>query len=140
MDAVTRTTERIFYDGHCGLCHWAVTFVANRDPEGRTFRFAPLEGETFAGVLPPEERENLPDSMVVQAEDGRLLMKSSGVAHILRRLGGAWAVLGHLLRLIPRPLRDFGYDLIARIRHRLFARPEEVCPLMPPEMRQRFDL
>jgi predicted DCC family thiol-disulfide oxidoreductase YuxK len=32
------------------------------------------------------------------------------------------------------------YDWVARIRYRLFARPADVCPVMPPELRRRFDL
>jgi predicted DCC family thiol-disulfide oxidoreductase YuxK len=133
-------SERIFYDGHCGVCHWAVRFVARHDPAGRTFRFAPLEGEVFSRVLPEAARRRLPDSLVVQTKDGQLLLRSQGLVHILRQLGGVWRLLGELLALVPRPLRDFGYDTFARIRHRLAAPPADVCPLVPPEVRRRFDL
>jgi predicted DCC family thiol-disulfide oxidoreductase YuxK len=76
---------------------------------------------------------------VVQTEQGTLLTRSAGVLHILRRLGGVWRVLAGLLALLPVRLRDRLYDGVAAIRHRIFARPAEACPLMPPPLRTRFD-
>ena len=139
MEQPSTPSGRIFYDGHCGVCHWAVRFVARHDPDGETFRFAPLDGETFSRLLPADERRDLPDSMVVQRADGQLLLRSTGLVYILHRLGGFWRFLAVLLALVPWPLRDFAYDTFARIRHRLVAPPAEVCPLVPPEMGRRFD-
>jgi predicted DCC family thiol-disulfide oxidoreductase YuxK len=132
-------TERLFYDGHCGLCQRSVRLILAEDATGSAFRFAPLQGETFQALVPAKEREALPMSIVVQTEKGALLTRSSGVLHILRRLGGAWRLLAGLLVLLPARLRDRLYDGVARIRHRLFARPGELCPLMPPSLRARFD-
>ncbi len=134
------TTERIFYDGDCGVCHWSVDFVARRDPSGETLRFAPLGGEVFRDRVPLDVGESLPDSIVVQTRSGELLLRSDGVVHILRRLGPVWRLLGRLLALVPRVIRDYGYDRFAERRHRLASKPDGTCPLMPPELRQRFDL
>jgi predicted DCC family thiol-disulfide oxidoreductase YuxK len=136
---ISKRVERLFYDGHCGLCHRSVSFVLRHDREGRTFRFAPLGGSTFQATLSAAERADLPDSIVIRTSDGRLLVRSRAAAHVLRRLGGGWRVLGSLVLVVPRPVADFVYDLVARVRHRLFARPAEVCPLMPVELRGRFD-
>jgi len=129
--------ETIFYDGHCGLCHRSVKFVAPRDDRG-LFDFAPLRGEYIQQVVPAERRERLPDSIVVRTRGGELLTHSSAIAHILKRLGGVWGVVGWALWLIPRPIRNLGYNAVAKVRHRLFARPDEACPLMPPALRGRF--
>lgn len=132
-------TERIFYDGDCGVCHLSVSFVARHDRTGRAFRFAPLGGETFEEAVPAGERAELPDSIVVVTAAGDVLVRSRGVIHILKRLGPFWRAAGALLWLVPRPLRDLGYDAFAAIRHRLARRPEGACPLMPPELGRRFD-
>ena len=132
-------SEMIFYDGDCGVCHWAVGFVARHDPEGRTFRFAPLGGMTFDERVDEATRADLPDSMLVLAQDGRLLLRTGGLVYILRRLGGFWAVLGALLWVVPAPLRNFGYDVFARFRKRFVKQPEGVCPILPPPLRSRFD-
>ncbi len=132
-------TERIFYDGHCGLCHRAVRFVIARDPEGRLFRYAPLGGATFAALVPAERRAGLPDSVVVLTEDGRLLIRSDAFVHILRRLGGFWRFVAGIIGVIPRVIRDGVYDFIARVRYRIFGQRVEVCPVTPAELRARFD-
>lgn len=133
------TLDLMFYDGHCGLCHRAVRFVLDQDREGKLFRFAPLQGETFQRLVASEQRETLPDSVVVMTADGRLLARSEAGLHILRRLGGGWKVLAGVLGVVPRELRDFVYDFVARVRFRVFGRREDLCPVMPAELRTRFD-
>jgi predicted DCC family thiol-disulfide oxidoreductase YuxK len=132
-------TERIFYDGHCGLCHRAVRFVIARDPEGQRFRFAPLQGTTIEKLVPAEQRAGLPDSVAVLADDGRLLVRSDAFIHILRRLGGFWRFAAGIIGVVPRAIRDGVYDFIARVRYRIFGRRVEVCPVTPAKLRARFD-
>jgi len=129
----------LFYDGHCALCHRAVKFVLKHDRSGKAFRFAPLTGPTFQAQVPPERRADLPDSVVVLTEEGALLIRSDAFLHILRRLGGGWRILAGALVVIPRPVRDFAYDFIARIRYRVFGTKDDWCPMVPPDLRARFD-
>ena len=132
-------TELIFYDGHCGLCHWAVRFVLAKDLSGDAFRFAPLGGEAFRAAVPEPARASLPDSLVVRTTDGTLLTRSDAVLHILRSLGGVWRLLAGAVAMVPAVARDSVYDAIARIRHRLFRSPAETCPILPQHLRARFD-
>jgi len=129
----------LFYDGHCGLCHNAVRFVLKHDKSGNAFRFASLQGSTFEEQIPAARRAGLPDSIVVLTREGAILVRSDAAVHILQRLGGIWKTLGGIASAIPRALRDGGYDLIARIRYRVFGRRDDVCPVAPPELRARFD-
>lgn len=112
-------------------------FVLERDRKG-TLEFAPLQGETLRGQLPAATRDALPDSLVILTADGSLLTRSTSVVALLRYLGGAWGVLGSILGFIPRFLRDGGYRFVAAIRHRIFKKPENLCPILPPEVRARF--
>jgi predicted DCC family thiol-disulfide oxidoreductase YuxK len=137
----THGPERLFYDGGCGLCHRAVNFVIARDPDGALFRFTPLESELLDRSLPAGvTRQALPDSVLVLTHDGRLLMRSDAALYLGERVGGRWRIAAKLGRLVPRLLRDAVYDAIASTRHRLFAKPTDACPLLPPELRSRFDL
>ncbi len=129
--------EILFYDGHCGLCHGAVRFLLRRDRTG-AFRFAPLQGATFASLVSTGSVPALPESLVLRTVPGDLLVRSEAVAHVLGRLGGGWRWLGAGLALFPRALADSGYDLVARWRRRLFRRPPELCPMVPLEWRDRF--
>lgn len=129
----------LFYDGYCGLCHGTVKFVIKHDRLGSAFRFAPLQGSTLERLVPAAQRSGLPDSIVVLTQQGSLLVRSDAVLYVLRRLGGRWRALGGILGVIPRSLRDAVYDFVARVRYRVFGRRDNVCPVMPPELRARFD-
>jgi predicted DCC family thiol-disulfide oxidoreductase YuxK len=93
------------------------------------FVFAPLGDEDFGA-----------DSMVVKTADGRVLMRSDAVVHLLHRLGGFWRIFGGIFGLVPRRVRDAWYDFVARVRYRIFGRTKDACPLMPPDLRSRFGL
>jgi predicted DCC family thiol-disulfide oxidoreductase YuxK len=133
------TGIRLFYDGNCGLCHQAVRVVLAEDVTGDAFRFAPLGGDAFMAELSDEQRSGLPDSMVVVTPSGNVLTRSDSALFVARRLGGVWRVLAVVLVVCPRPLRDFAYNRIAAIRGKLFAKPEDSCPLLPESLRGRFD-
>lgn len=124
----------IFFDGVCGLCNRSVDFLLARD-RNRRFLFAPLQGETARQRLSEEETQNL--NHIVLWCRGKTFRASAAVARILWQLGGIWGVLGALFWLIPRPLRDVGYKVIAANRYRLFGR-KETCRLPTPEERSRF--
>jgi predicted DCC family thiol-disulfide oxidoreductase YuxK len=132
-----RSSETIYYDGHCGLCHWVVRFVLAEDAAAQ-FRFSPLQGQSFREAVSASERATLPDSFVVIDERGRLFTKGRAVVHVLGRLGGLWGILGVGLRAAPGIVLDLGYTGIGRIRHRLFRRPPDTCPVVPPTLRSRF--
>lgn len=123
----------IFYDGHCGFCHRSVQFVLHHDRE-QMFRFAPLQGETARRELP----DVLPDTIVLRTADGKLFIRSEAWVYILHRLGGFWNLLAAALALVPTPIRDTGYRMLASLRPR-FGKPSEICPVLPPDLRARFD-
>lgn len=124
----------IFFDGVCGLCNRSVDFVMRQDRRG-VFHVTPLQGETAGQLLEPADRERL-GSLVVWI-DGQAYRRSAGVVRILWRLGPVWKLLGGLLWLIPLPLRDLGYRVIASNRYRLFGK-KETCRLPTEPERARF--
>jgi predicted DCC family thiol-disulfide oxidoreductase YuxK len=127
--------ERIVYfDGVCGLCNRFVDFLLTQDTRDR-LRFAPLQGETARQNLPQKLTENL--KTVAFVEGGRFWTHSAAVVRIFWRLGPVWRMTGTLLWLIPRPLRDAGYRLIAARRYRLFGQ-RETCRLPTEAERARF--
>ncbi len=128
----------VFYDGSCGLCHRTVRFLISEDAEGEALRFAPFESESFARTVPEAERGGLPDSVILALPDGQLRVRSEAILEIGRRLGGLWRALAELALFLPAGLRDSVYDAVARARADLFARPEQACPRVPPELRARF--
>jgi predicted DCC family thiol-disulfide oxidoreductase YuxK len=119
----------LFFDGLCGLCNSSVDFVMKRDTRD-VFRYAPLQGETAAEHLSDSDRQDL-DSVVLKTRQG-LYRHTSAVVRILWKLPGIWPVVGTLLWLIPRPLRNLGYRIVAKNRYRIFGK-KETCRLPTPE-------
>ena len=128
----------LFYDGTCGLCHRAVRFVLWAERDHGLFRFAPLDGATFRELVSEAERSSLPDSLVVRTPQGTLLTRSAVLLYVLEQWAGGWRILGRVARLLPAAVRDALYDFVARHRFRFFARPADVCPLVPEHLRSRF--
>lgn len=124
----------LFFDGVCGLCNKTVDFVLVRD-QRRMIKFAPLQGDTAKHLLSPADLQNL-NTMVVLI-GARTFRKSAAVVRVLWQLGLVWRLLGTLLWLIPLPLRDLGYSLVARNRYRLFGKKDS-CRLPTAAERLRF--
>ena len=124
----------LFFDGVCGLCNWSVDFVLKRDLRG-VFQFAPLQGETAQALLTRQDVNQL-DSVVLWI-GGLKYRKSAAVVRVLWQLGYGWLVLGVVIWLIPLPLRNLGYSIVARNRYQLFGK-KETCRLPTPAERNRF--
>lgn len=143
--AATARPARLFYDGDCGFCHRSVRFILAEElatPESLRLRFAALGGEAFHDCLdrhPELEPASLPDSIVLELEDGTIRTRSAAALEIASRLGGFWRLLALVLARLPGALLDAAYDAIARVRKRLFASPKDACPILPPDLRARFD-
>jgi predicted DCC family thiol-disulfide oxidoreductase YuxK len=125
----------LLFDGVCNLCNASVLFVIRRDRRNY-FRFASLQSEAGQALLegfhlPANEFETF-----VLVEDGRCFVRSTAALRVVRRLNGLWPLL-YTFILIPRPIRDFFYDLIARRRYRWFGK-REACMVPKPELQSRF--
>jgi predicted DCC family thiol-disulfide oxidoreductase YuxK len=131
---------RVFYDGHCALCHRAVRLLLWADRTGDRFRFAPIGGPTWLAEIPVPALHSLPDSIVVLTNPaGKILVRSDAVLLLLRQLGPFWRGLAALGGLVPRPFRDMLYQIVAQTRYRIFGHTPDACPVLPQALRRRFD-
>jgi predicted DCC family thiol-disulfide oxidoreductase YuxK len=124
----------LFFDGVCGLCNRFVDRVLRADRSG-VLRFAPLQGETAARVLPPLGDDPESWSLVFLDEQG-LHRRSDAALRLCRRLGGWWRWLG-VLRFVPRAVRVGVFRWIARHRYRWFGQRES-CRVPSETERARF--
>ena len=131
----------MFYDGVCGLCDALVQFLVKRDRHAR-IAFATLQGDVARRTLMPlgQDPADLDTVFVIADWKGpgeQVLTRSRAVLHAARQLGGVWAALATIASVVPTPLADAVYGLIARHRYRVFGRFDS-CPLPRPEWRNRF--
>jgi predicted DCC family thiol-disulfide oxidoreductase YuxK len=125
----------LLFDGVCNLCNGIVQFIIKRDTKGK-FKFAYLQSERGQLLL---KKIGLPTNdlnSLVYINGEKYLLKSTAALHILKELGGVWKI-AYVLIIIPRPLRDLAYDIIAKTRSKLFGRRDS-CMVPAPDLRSRF--
>jgi predicted DCC family thiol-disulfide oxidoreductase YuxK len=125
----------ILFDGVCNLCNGAVQFVIARDPSAR-FRFGTLQSDAARRMLREEYTlPALPDSIVLLDESG-VFTRSDAALRVVRGLRFPWP-LAYGLIVVPRPLRDWVYDIVARNRYAWFGK-RDACMVPTPDLRARF--
>jgi predicted DCC family thiol-disulfide oxidoreductase YuxK len=133
-DKVTQKPVVIF-DGTCGFCSRLVVFALTHDARGElvfTSNTSPY-GVRLLNTWKLGELSR--DTLIVIAE-GRAFIRSDAAVYIAQHLRAPYSY-GSLLRYIPLPVRDFGYKVVAAVRHRL-TRNEDACALLPPEQQARI--
>lgn len=110
----------IVFDAECVLCSANARFVLRYDQQG-LFRLASMQGEMGKalyrrfGIDPAD-----PETLIVVA-GGTALRDSAAIFAIWSGLGWPWRAIT-IFRIVPRPLRDAVYRLVARNRYRLFGK------------------
>ncbi|WP_316928493.1 thiol-disulfide oxidoreductase DCC family protein [Cesiribacter andamanensis] len=110
------TRAIVLFDGVCNLCKGAVDFIIRHDAHER-FAFASLQSEAGQALLRFYELPTADFDSMVLLKEGRLYQKSEAALQIAGELGGLWKLFTPFL-LLPRPLRDGLYSVIARNRYR----------------------
>ena len=125
----------VLFDGVCNLCDKSVRFIFRHDTAGY-FHFAPLQSETAQKLL-SEAGASVPDlNSILLIEDGKVYDRSTAALKIARRLKAPFPLLWGGM-ILPRPLRDFVYKVIATNRYKWFGQKES-CEMPPPGLRERF--
>ena len=125
----------VLFDGVCHLCDGAVSFILKRERTAE-LKFAPLQSDAGKSLL---EKYGYPSAYLdglILIENNRAHDRSSACLRISGKLTFPWRLLFPLL-IIPKPLRDYIYGIIAALRYRLFGKKES-CSLPTGEDQARF--
>lgn len=125
----------VLFDGVCNLCNGAVQFIIKRDKEEK-FRFASLQSESGQKILNQYGLPTASFNSFVLIMGDRYFIKSTAVLNVLKELGGIYRMF-YAFIMLPKPLRDFVYDLIAKSRYQLFGKNDS-CMVPTPDLKQRF--
>ena len=125
----------LVFDGHCVLCSSFAQFILRHDHR-RRFRL--LAAQTPLGVAlyrhfdldPTDYQTN------ILIEGGRAWLKSEGSIRVFERLGFPWSVMA-IGRVLPLPVRDWLYEIVARNRLRWFG-TRATCYLPDQSEADRF--
>ena len=127
----------IFIDGECVFCNRVVSFILAHDPGG-LFHFAQLQGALAKDVLARYGRNTSDiDSIYVLTAAGTPEERLSRDGLAAREIWPRLFWFARVLRWIPLPLLDFGYQVFAKRRYQLFGK-YDVCHVPTPAERARF--
>jgi len=124
----------ILFDGECNFCDKSVQFILKRDPKG-LFMFASLQSNIGKELLTQYNVPSGIDSFVL-IEGNNYYLKSSAALRVCKNLKGGWKI-PYFLLVIPKPLRDFIYEIVAKNRYKWFG-TKKSCMLPSQEERKRF--
>jgi len=125
----------VLFDGTCAFCEASVKFIARRDPAGY-FRFGASQTSAAAAILAAHGINRESARSLVLIEDGAVYLRSTASLRVARRLVWPWRLFAVFL-IVPAPLRDPFYRVVAAVRHRLAGR-SHACEIAPPEIRDRL--
>ena len=126
----------ILFDGVCNFCNDSVRFVMKRDKKD-LYRYASLQSDL--GRQMTEERgidTSEVDSTILIVPGEAYYLKSDAALEISKNLNALYPLL-NIFSIIPRSLRDYVYDIVARNRYKWFGKKEE-CQIPTPEERSKF--
>ena len=125
----------VLFDGVCKLCNSTVRFIISHDPHKR-LKLASVQSPEGQALL---EWFGLPTdhfNTMGFIENNRLSVRSEAMLGLAQYLDQPWPWL-RVLRVVPRFIRDWGYDRVALNRYRLFGR-YETCVLPDADHEGRF--
>lgn len=128
----------VFYDGVCHLCDRTVQFLLRMDRD-RVLSFAPLQGEAAKHLNKGSPSTDMKTMLFVEnygTGDERVSSRSTGILRMLAHLGGVWRILSWF-RIVPAPLRDVLYRVVAHYRYVWFGR-FDTCRLPSADESERF--
>ncbi len=131
----TANYDIILFDGVCNLCNGAVDFIIKHDQKDQ-FKLAALQDEVGKTLLKRHFiSSTYIDSIILITKKG-LLYKSDAALSIASKLGGLWQVF-IIFRILPKSIRDYLYDWIAKNRYQWFGK-ENTCRLPTPAESAKF--
>ena len=123
---VDKDTNVLLLDGDCGLCHRLAMFMDKNLDSVKKIKFQPIESSSSQELIQsfPKKQQNM--DTVYLYTNGKSYTRSSAAIRCLLFLKWYWKIWFPFVWIVPLPLRNFVYKVIAKYRHRIFSKPE-VC-------------
>ena len=128
-------TNILLFDGVCNLCISIVNFTIKKDTKGK-FKFAALQSESGQALLNKFGLSTKDFNSFIFISGDKYFIKSSAVLHVLKELRIVW-ILFYIFIVIPRPIRDFMYSIIAKTRYTIFGK-QNTCFIPSPDIKRKF--
>jgi predicted DCC family thiol-disulfide oxidoreductase YuxK len=130
-----RQDKIILFDGVCNLCNGLVQFIIKIDKK-EVFKFSSLQSDFGQRILLENNLDTKDLNSFIFLDQGKLYHKSTAALKMYKAIGSFWQLL-YIFIIVPRPIRDWIYSLIANNRYKWFGK-QESCWIPTPELKSRF--
>ena len=114
----------LLLDGDCGLCNRLAIFLDKRLGKAKDIAYRTIlsqEGQELIATFPQKQQDA--DSVYL-LRNGKSYIRSAAGIRCLLYMKWYYRMWFPILWIIPFPLRDIGYRIIAKYRHKIFKKPE----------------
>ncbi len=125
----------ILFDGVCNFCNYWVNFVIKRD-KNNTYKFAAMQSESGQELLQKFKLNTYYFDTFVLIVNNKTFTKSTAALMIAKKLKSFIKLLYPLI-ILPRSIRDFFYDLIAKNRYKFFGK-RDFCIIPTKKVQDKF--
>ena len=114
----------LLLDGDGGLCNKLAIFLDKRLGKGKDIAYRAIlshEGQELITTFPQKQQDA---DTVYLLRNGKSYIRSAAGIRCLLYMKWYYRMWFPVLWIIPFPLRDIGYRIIAKYRHKIFKKPE----------------
>ena len=121
-----RDTDTLLLDGECGLCHRLAIFMDRNLDSEKKIKFQSIQSIHSQELIQTFPKNQQSQDTVYLYINQKSYTRSSAAIRCLLYLKWYWKIWFPIFWIVPLPLRDFIYKIIAKYRHRIFSKPN-VC-------------
>ena len=123
---VHENTDVLLLDGDCGLCNRLAIFIdSNLDPRYK-IKFRSIDSGFSQELIKTFPKNQQKQDTVYLYRNQKSYTRSSAAIRCVLYLKWYWKIWFPIFWMVPLPVRDFVYKIIAKYRHRIFSKPK-VC-------------
>jgi len=125
----------ILFDGVCNLCLGSIQFIIKKDSKD-IFRLAPIQSVVGQKIIKKYSIDISKKDSIVLINGNNIQYQSTAVLSVLYKLKTFWRIL-LFLYIIPYPIRDYIYSLVAKSRYSLFGK-QQTCIVPNKNIKSKF--
>lgn len=125
----------IIFDGVCVLCNGWVKFVLRFDRR-ENFHFVIAQSDLGEDIYAQLGLKSDDYDTFIIVKNGEMFTKLDGVFALMSGIGWPWKILS-IGKILPKQLKDWMYDRVAKNRYALFGK-RDTCMMPSPEVKARF--
>lgn len=125
----------ILFDGECNLCNNSVLFILRHEKNNFSM-FASAQSKLGKIIFAKQKIDPQTVDSIILIDKGFVYDKSSAVLKIIKHLKFPWNLL-IVFQILPRQLRDWIYDQIAKHRYSIWGKKKQ-CMIPAPDHQKRF--